>query len=71
MSLLLVGASPGILTECSLHSHSCYEVIMNAEGEGIAEIGGREYPFSNGTIHIVPPGMPHLREPGSGRENDR
>ena len=29
MSLLLVGASPGTLTECSLHSHVCYEVIMN------------------------------------------
>ena len=61
MALLLVGASPGTLTECNLHTHSCYEVILNAEGEGIAEIGGQEYPFSEGTIHIVPPGMPHRK----------
>ena len=32
MALLLVGASPGTLTECSLHTHSCYEVILNTEG---------------------------------------
>ena len=66
MSLLLVGASPGTLTECSLHSHDCYEVILNTEGEGLAEIGGREYPFSSGTIHIVPPGMLHRKRSDSG-----
>ena len=61
MALLLVGASPGSLTECNMHCHACYEIIMNTEGEGIAEIGGAEYLFTPGTIHIVPPGMPHRK----------
>ena len=66
MALLLVGASPGSLTECGLHRHACYEIIMNTEGEGVAEIGGREYPFTPGSIHIVPPGMPHRKRSADG-----
>ena len=66
MALLLVGASPGKLTECSMHRHACYEIIMNTEGEGVAEIGGGEYPFTPGTIHIVPPGMPHRKRSTGG-----
>jgi len=66
MALLLVGASPGRITACSLHCHACYEVIMNTEGEGIAEIGGAEYPFTPGTIHIIPPGLPHRKHSADG-----
>ena len=66
MALLLVGASPGSLTECGMHCHACYEIIMNTEGEGIAEIGGIEYPFTPGSIHIVPPGMPHRKRSADG-----
>lgn len=66
MALLLVGASPGSITECSMHRHACYELIMNTEGEGIAEIGGTEYPFTPGTIHIVPPNMPHRKRSSGG-----
>ena len=66
MALLLVGASPGSLTECGLHRHACYEIIMNTEGEGVAEIGGREYPFTPGSIHIVPPSMPHRKRSADG-----
>ena len=66
MALLLVGASPGSLTECSMHRHACYEIIMNTQGEGTAEIGGEEYPFSPGTIHIIPPGMPHRKRSSGG-----
>ena len=66
MALLLVGASPGSLTECGMHRHACYEIIVNTEGEGYAEIGGAEYPFAPGTIHIVPPGMPHRKRSSGG-----
>ena len=66
MALLLVGASPGRLMEYGLHSHDCYEIIVNVEGDGIAEIGGREYPFCPGSVHVIPPNMPHQKSAQSG-----
>ena len=61
MPLLLVGASPVSFTDFASHSHDCYEVILNTEGTGTAVIGGAEYPFSPGTIHIIPPNTPHSK----------
>ena len=55
MALLHVGSSPVVYTDYALHDHNCYEIIMNVEGTGIAEIAGREIPFSPGTIHVIPP----------------
>ncbi len=66
MALLLVGASPNRLMDHELHSHDCYEIIVNTEGEGTAEIGGWEYPFSPGSIHVIPPGMPHRKRASGG-----
>ncbi len=55
MALLLVGASPNR--------------IVNTEGEGTAEIGGQAYPFSPGSVHVIPPGMPHRKTaPGGFRD---
>ena len=69
MALLLVGASPNRLMDHELHSHDCYEIIVNTEGEGTAEIGGKEYPFSPGSVHVIPPGMPHRKTaPGGFRD---
>ena len=69
MALLLVGASPNRLMDHELHSHDCYEIIVNTEGEGTAEIGGREYPFSPGSVHVIPPGMLHRKTaPGGFRD---
>ena len=66
MSLLLVGASPAIFTDYQIHQHDSYEVIMNTEGEGIAQIGEKEYPFSPGTIHVIPPATPHKKRAEKG-----
>ena len=66
MALLLAGASQGVLTDCTMHVHDCYEIIMNVSGEGIAEIGGAEYPFSPGTIHVIPPNTPHKKTASEG-----
>ncbi|MBQ6232234.1 MAG: AraC family transcriptional regulator [Clostridia bacterium] len=66
MALLLVGASPNRLMDHELHSHDFYEIIVNTEGEGTAEIGGREYPFSPGTVHVIPPAMPHRKTAPAG-----
>lgn len=61
MALLLVGASPNRLTDHELHSHDCYEIIVNTEGEGTAEIGGAEYPFAPGSVHVIPRNMEHRK----------
>lgn len=66
MALLLVGASLGTLLDINMHCHDCYEIIMNSEGEGIAEIGGKEYPFAPGVIHVIPPNMPHTKAAADG-----
>ncbi|MBQ7370515.1 MAG: helix-turn-helix domain-containing protein [Blautia sp.] len=66
MALLSVGASPAIFKDFEMHEHDCYEIIMNTEGEGIAEIGEKEYPFSPGTIHIIPPNTPHKKRAENG-----
>lgn len=44
-----------------LHTHNCYEIILNTEGEGIATIGNQEYPFTPGSIHVIPPNVPHAK----------
>lgn len=66
MALLYVGASSAVFTDCAMHNHDCYEIIMNVEGVGTAEIGGREIPFSPGTIHVIPPHTPHRKHADGG-----
>lgn len=66
MPLIMVGASPGVLHDINMHCHDCYEIIMNSEGEGVAEIGGKEYPFVPGVIHVIPPDMPHTKKSADG-----
>lgn len=66
MALLSVGASPSVFTDFALHSHDCYEIIVNTEGQGIAVMGEKEVPFSPGTIHIVPPGTLHKKSAAGG-----
>lgn len=66
MALLHVGASPVVYTDFPTHEHDCYEIILNVEGAGSAEIGGKEYPFSPGTIHVIPPHTPHRKQAEQG-----
>lgn len=66
MSLLLVGMSQKTFTKYMPHYHKHYEIILNLEGEGAETIGGRKYPFFPGSIHIIPPGMPHQKESFAG-----
>ena len=61
MALLHVGASPVTFTDYALHSHDCYEIILNKEGTGTALIADHEYPFTPGTIHIIPPDTKHTK----------
>ena len=66
MSLLSIGFSPSVFTDCPLHNHDCYEIILNKEGTGTAEIGERKVPFSPGTIHVIPPNTPHRKRAEKG-----
>ena len=42
-----------------MHKHSVYEIIMYTEGNGMLCTDNKKYPFSKGTIIIVPPGIEH------------
>lgn len=56
-----IGASPKTLKHCPAHTHDSWEIVLNTEGSGTAEIGGRTYPFSPGTIICIPPETPHQK----------
>ncbi len=66
MALLMVGASPALYTDYPTHNHDCYEIILNTEGEGEAQIGASTYPFCPGTIHVIPPHTPHRKRSEQG-----
>ncbi|MBQ7336110.1 MAG: helix-turn-helix domain-containing protein [Clostridia bacterium] len=61
MSLYMVNTSPYFYMQYGLHTHECYELILNLEGEGIAMIGNSDYPFCPGSVHIIPPNTPHSK----------
>lgn len=61
-----IGASPKTLRHCPAHVHDSWEIVLNTEGSGTAEIGGDLYPFSPGTIICIPPGMPHQKTAADG-----
>lgn len=43
------------------HSHEMWEVLLNMEGTGIAQINGQDYPFREGTIFCIRPGIFHSK----------
>lgn len=44
----------------ALHYHSCAEIGICLQGEGVTHIEDRIYHFSAGDLQFVPPGIPHL-----------
>ena len=42
-----------------VHQHKVWEITVNLTGSGIATVVGQEYPFREGTIFCVAPGIPH------------
>lgn len=66
MALYSIGVSHGTMTHAHLHSHTAWEVVLNTEGSGTAEIDGQRYPFSAGTIMCIPPGLAHGKESDEG-----
>ena len=48
-----------ILSSCRMHSHPCWELILNISGHGIESISGKETPFFPSSITLCPPDTPH------------
>lgn len=61
MEILLVDKSPEIYRDFRYHSHGYWEIICNIFGSGTAIIDGLEYPFTEGTIFCIPPGIMHRK----------
>ncbi len=59
MNLYTIGTSPISLKSCNMHSHDYWEIVLNTEGCGTANIGGETYAFSPGSIFCIPPHTPH------------
>lgn len=66
MALYSIGVSHGLMKYCYLHSHTAWEVVLNTAGNGVAEIDGKKYPFSEGTIMCIPPTLLHAKESDEG-----
>lgn len=66
MSAFAVGMSRNMLTYAGAHRHTSYEVILNREGTGSITIGDRTEPFFPGSIHVIPPDTPHIKESKDG-----
>ena len=62
MALQSVGISPRALSHSRAHRHPFYEIVLNLEGVGTTDIGGERSVFFPGSVHIVPPGVPHTKE---------
>ena len=62
MSLYMVNCSPCFFKYYGMHTHDCFEVILNLEGEGVITIGDKQFPFYPGSVHIVPKNTPHIKD---------
>lgn len=58
MNLRIYQTEDGI-SSYPLHAHNQYEIIYYLRGRGNLKTEARDYPFSPGTVIIVPPGIYH------------
>ena len=66
MKINLVGTSVKSLQSVYLHSHGCWEIVLNTNGRGVTQIGDAEYSFGEGTIICQPPDVPHSKTADTG-----
>lgn len=66
MIRVLGAAKSPLLSECSLHAHDCWEVILNLSGEGVEMVDGEEAPFYPGSVTVCPPFAPHNKRCAAG-----
>ena len=61
-----LGSSPKLFYQFPSHTHSCWEILLCVSGTGVATIDGQDYPFREGTIFCIPPGIPHCKRAEGG-----
>ena len=52
MSAYTIGASPAVFRSCPVHSHESWELVINTQGSGTAEINGKKVCLSAGNAHV-------------------
>ena len=68
MIRVLGAAKSPLLSECVLHAHDCWEVILNLSGEGMETVDGEEAPFYAGSVTVCPPFAPHNKRCEAGAQ---
>ena len=63
---IVLGSSPKVFFEFPLHRHDCWEILLSLTGTGTATIDGQDYPFREGTIFCIPPGVAHCKHAPDG-----
>lgn len=61
MKLYSLGSCRETIPNSLLHTHKLWEFCINTQGEGTLQIGNNKFPFTEGTITIIPPGFPHSK----------
>jgi len=61
MLVELVGIQHLNVNTWPAHTHNLWEIVLNLDGNGMADIDGRQIPFSPGTVFCLPPGALHSK----------
>jgi len=61
-----LSAPSNVFRRFPTHRHECWEILLCLSGTGVAVIGEESYPFTDGTIFCIPPGIPHSKEAENG-----
>ena len=61
-----VGKSERIYYSFPEHQHGYWEIMLNLQGTGSMDIGGRTLRFKPGDIFVIPPYTPHKKESDGG-----
>ena len=54
-----INCTPEGIAKYPMHTHKNYEIMLYLEGEGYLDTDGGKFPFSAGTVIIVPPNVKH------------
>ena len=66
MEPMYIDKSPRKYYSFPVHRHDIWEITINLAGSGTATINGQPYPFQEGTIFCLAPGVAHGKESSDG-----
>lgn len=66
VEVLLVSKNDKKYYTYPFHEHGYWEILYNLYGDGVANIDGQEYVFSEGTIFYIPPKTLHRKSAANG-----